>query len=294
MARSGALLAFLRLGRFHFLAAGALFFAFGAALAHAAGARLTVAEWVLGLSFVASTQLAVHYANDYHDLAADRANRTPTLLAGGSRVLVEGRIRPEVSLRTSWILFAVAAALLIAFTLQTGPVVVAVGVATLLLSWAYSAPPLRLVSRGIGELAAGTVVAGLVPALALAGAGTLDASTLARLVPGVLQTSAVVAVLSLPDVEGDAAAGKRTLAVRVGRDLAVRALQVLWLLSAVAAGILVLRGEPAWIAAAWGAALLLAAWAPRAVAERRWTALALAAAGVSGLQAALLGAAAVT
>ena len=46
-----------------------------------------------------AAQLMTHYANDYFDLEADRANRTPTRWSGGSRVLPAGVLPPRVALR---------------------------------------------------------------------------------------------------------------------------------------------------------------------------------------------------
>ena len=45
-----------------------------------------------------SFQLMTHYANDYFDLEADRANQTPTTWSGGSRVLPAGELSPRVAL----------------------------------------------------------------------------------------------------------------------------------------------------------------------------------------------------
>ena len=73
---------------------GFVLYGLGAALAVAGGAPLDRWRYVLGQLVVTATQLMTHYANDYFDLEADRANRTPTRWSGGSRVLPDGALPP--------------------------------------------------------------------------------------------------------------------------------------------------------------------------------------------------------
>jgi 1,4-dihydroxy-2-naphthoate octaprenyltransferase len=77
--------AFVKLGRPLFLGGGFVMYGLGAALAAFAGAHLDWTRYAWGQLAVTATQLMTHYANDYFDLAADRANRTPTRWSGGSR-----------------------------------------------------------------------------------------------------------------------------------------------------------------------------------------------------------------
>jgi 1,4-dihydroxy-2-naphthoate octaprenyltransferase len=60
-----------------------------------AGAHLNLAAAAWGQIAITATQWMVHYANDYFDLAADRANLTPTHWSGGSRTLTTGQLPPR-------------------------------------------------------------------------------------------------------------------------------------------------------------------------------------------------------
>jgi len=237
---------FLRLGRPLFLAGGFLLHGLGATIALYDGAALNLAALLWGQVAVTAIQWMVHYANDYFDLAADRANLTPTQWSGGSRVLLEGRVPPRLALAAALILAAVAllAALILAFRLQTGPLTLPLLLLALALAWSYSAPPLRLHSRGVGEL----VVALLVPGLTILVGYYLQAGRLARLpflaaAPLVLYQFVMLLAIELPDAAGDAAAGKATLVVRLGGAwaahlmLVVLALAYLLLLPVTAAGL---------------------------------------------------------
>jgi 1,4-dihydroxy-2-naphthoate octaprenyltransferase len=221
---SHRLLAFLRLGRFQFLAGGALLYGIGAAIA-AIGRPLSLAAYVWGQAAITATQLMTHYSNDYFDLAADRANATPTRWSGGSRVLVAGELAPPIALWTAIALgiLALAIDLVIARALAPGPLAALILLAALVLAWEYSAPPLRLHSRGLGAPTVALVVGGLTP---LAGyaiqRGAVSGSALLAVVPLVLAQLGMILVIDFPDAEGDRAAGKRTPVVLFGGAFAAR------------------------------------------------------------------------
>lgn len=88
----------LRMGRPLFLIGGLLLYGLGVAMALAAGAPLDLPALLWGQAAVTTIQLMTHYCNDYFDLAADVANRTPTRWSGGSRVLPEGWLAPRAAL----------------------------------------------------------------------------------------------------------------------------------------------------------------------------------------------------
>src|SRR6185312_13522547 len=96
--------AFVKLGRPQFLVGGFVLYGLGASLAAAGGAPLDGWRYGWGQLCVTATQLMTHYANDYFDLEADRANRTPTRWSGGSRVLPDGALRPGVALAAALVL----------------------------------------------------------------------------------------------------------------------------------------------------------------------------------------------
>ena len=157
--------ALVRLGRPVFLGGGCLLYALGAAVAAAHGHPSDPLLYLLGQAAVSTFQLMTHYANDYFDYEADRANTTPTRWSGGSRVLVRGELPREVALGVALLLAAVGLDVILALAGMEGvgslaPPALVVAV---VLSWEYSAPPLRLHSSGLGELAVALVVTALVP-----------------------------------------------------------------------------------------------------------------------------------
>jgi len=220
-----AIRAFIRLGRPKFLVGGFVFYGLGAALAAAAGAPFDVARFALGQLCVTAAQLMTHYANDFFDLEADRANRTPTRWSGGSRVLPAGELSPRVALRAAQVLslIVVGAAFGLAMRAPELWLLLPLALVMTTLAWGYSAPPLRLAARGLGEITTAVVVTLCVPVLGYyLQAGRLDARILAAcLLPCVLQFAMLLAI-ELPDAAGDAIAGKRTLVVRLGAATGAR------------------------------------------------------------------------
>jgi 1,4-dihydroxy-2-naphthoate polyprenyltransferase len=217
------LAAFIRLGRPHFLAGGFIAFALGAAVARFEGLTLSFAAYASSQVAITAFQLMVHYANDYYDRAGD-AFATPTLFSGGSGVLVGGHLPPRVALGTAIVCGAAGAALVAAFAFD-GALALAMTTALIgILAWAYSAPPFRLLARGLGELDTVVVVALLVPFAGYAAfAHAVGARAVLATLPGAFAMFAMMLCVEVPDAGADAASGKRNLVVRWGarRALAV-------------------------------------------------------------------------
>ncbi len=249
--RLAALAAFVRLGRPQFLVGGFVLYGLGAALAAAGGARFDGARYAWGQVVVTLTQLMTHYANDYFDLEADRANLTPTAWSGGSRVLPGGVLAPSVALRAALALLAAAVAAVLLLARRAGTAPAALAAAMIALAWQYSAPPGRFCARGLGEAATALVVTGLVPAFGF----LLQARALGRPVflaaalPCALQFAMLLAI-EFPDAAGDAAAGKRTLVVRMGALPAARLYAALTLAAFGALPLWAAAGLPARVALA--------------------------------------------
>jgi 1,4-dihydroxy-2-naphthoate octaprenyltransferase len=210
-----AVVAFIRLGRPLFLGGGFILYAVGAAVAAATGHAIGWSRYALGQGAVTAFQLMTHYANDYFDLEADRANQTPTKWSGGSRVLPGGELPERVALIAALVLAVIGGVLAV---LLGGRALVTLAV-IFVLAWSYSAPPLRLCARGVGELDTAVVVTVLVPFLGFSlQAPDLRGGELLALsiVPLALLQFAMLLAIEFPDAAGDGATGKRTLVVRFG------------------------------------------------------------------------------
>jgi 1,4-dihydroxy-2-naphthoate octaprenyltransferase len=265
--------ALLRLGRLLFLTGGFLMYGLGALIALVSGAPLDWAALLCGQVAVTAIQIMTHYSNEYYDLAADQVNPTPTRWAGGSRVLVAGRVAPPVALGIALVFCGIglAAGLVLTFVLRQGSLPIALILLSTVLALGYSAPPLRLHSRGLGELTVALIVTVLTPLLGFSlQAERLALPALLALAPLFPLQFAMMLALELPDAAGDQAVGKRTLVVQLGPAGAVRLHNLALSAAYLSLPLLIWCGLPSLVA---GAALLsapVALWQARRLARGAW------------------------
>jgi 1,4-dihydroxy-2-naphthoate octaprenyltransferase len=232
---------FLRTTRLPFLSATFVPVLLGIAIA----ARHGAFDWGLALLTVigaAFAHLGINVANDIFDTlsGADEANVNPTQFSGGSRVLIYDllTLRQLVALDTA--LFGAAILIGLALVWLTGSMLLlAIGAAGVLIGLAYTAPPLKLVYRGLGEIA---VALGFGPVMLLGAyvvqTGRLSWEAAVASVPVAILIALVLYVNEIPDRSGDAAVGKRTLPVRMPAD----AVTSLYLVAAMTAFAVIVVG----------------------------------------------------
>jgi len=220
----------LRLGRLHFVAAGLLLFVFGAFLASLQGASLVLRRLILGYLAFFPAHLSVSYSNDYFDADGDVLGR-PTLFTGGSGVLTANpQLRP-LARRLAIGLMACSVLLGLLFTLTYSYSLwfLAYLVAGNGMGWFYSAPPLRLSARGLGEVATTLTIGLAVPGMGyLVMQGRLDSGFWLLAPPLLLVGLAFILLVEIPDMEADRKGGKNTLVSREGRRFAFAAVGVLF------------------------------------------------------------------
>lgn len=207
----------LRTTRLPFLSATAVPVLLGIAVAASHGA---FTWWTALLTLIGGSvaHLAINVTNDVFDTlsGADEANTTPTMYSGGSRVAVYDLVTVRGLVAIAAGLFGAAVAIGLILVAVTGSMTLLwIGVAGIAIGIAYTAPPLKLVYRGLGELA---VAIGFGPVMLL-GAYVVQTGRIAwepvvlSLVPGIL-IALILFVNEIPDRRSDAEAGKRTLPVR--------------------------------------------------------------------------------
>jgi 1,4-dihydroxy-2-naphthoate octaprenyltransferase len=185
-------------------------------------------------------EVATVLINEVVDLPSDRNNRFFSPFTGGSRVLVEGLLSMR-ELRIG-IVAALAGALagsawLLNLTPASTSAVASVLGVMAILAIGYTAPPLKLCYRGLGELDVAlthSIVVILCGYVFLGGAWNAALPWLLSL-PLLLAIMPSITLSGIPDLEADAAAGKRTLAVRLGQRGALMVCLIFTLLAAGAA-----------------------------------------------------------
>lgn len=242
------MLKLLQISRPQFLISGFVLFIFGACWALLQDAPFSLARLLLGFLVIVPAYLSVSYSNDYFDVEVDKFGK-PTLFSGGSGVLVEN---PE--LREPARLVAIGltlCSLLLAVVFQTlysypwwflGLVLLGN-----LSTWSYSAPPLKLVYRGLGEFSTIATAGFLLPMMGyLVMMGSFDGDTLLFAAPLLLYATAFTLTAEIPDQEVDRLGGKHTWVARRGRGFGFALVGIATLLAT-----LFFAGFPFFVSHAW-------------------------------------------
>ena len=189
----------------------------GAALGIGAPFRLDTAVGCLAVALV--LQITANLSNDLSDFrrGADTPDRAGPLRVAAAGLVTERQL--EIAIVVT---IAIAAAIGLWLTTIGGPVLLGLGALAIVAALAYTGGPWPYGYRGLGEVFV-FVFFGLV---AVVGTAFLQAGQVAPLfvaaaVPVGALTTAILVVNNLRDIPTDAAAGKRTLAVILGRRATV-------------------------------------------------------------------------
>jgi 1,4-dihydroxy-2-naphthoate octaprenyltransferase len=166
-----------------------------------------------------AVHLGLNVANDVFDTiqGADDANPTPTKFSGGSRVIQNALVTVREMSMLAIGCYALAAVLgVVLLVLRGSPALVGIAALGFFISIAYTMSPLKLVYRGLGEIATaigfGPVM--LLGTYAVQSRGSVTAEAFLVSVPVALLVAMILYVNEIPDRTGDALAGKKTLPVR--------------------------------------------------------------------------------
>ncbi|HEY8501826.1 MAG TPA: 1,4-dihydroxy-2-naphthoate polyprenyltransferase [Solirubrobacterales bacterium] len=212
-------------------------------------------------------QIGTNLANDYSDAkrGADTADRL-----GPVRVTASGLITPQRVMTATWVAFAVAVACGVYLATVAGPVILVIGAFSIAAGVFYTGGPRPYGYAGFGEVFV-FLFFGLV---AVNGSyyvqlEQLDALPLGLSIAVGFLATAIIVVNNVRDLETDRRAGKNTLAVRIGREAAVRLYVTLIVGAFVTLPIALWAGESSMLPLIGLLAAPLAVKPARTLAERR-------------------------
>jgi 1,4-dihydroxy-2-naphthoate octaprenyltransferase len=160
-------------------------------------------------------QIGTNFANDLFDFqkGADTAARL-----GPARVTQSGLISVKEVARATLITFGLSVLAGIYLVTVGGWPILLVGIAAIVAGVCYTGGPWPLGYHGLGDVFV-FIFFGLVAVVGTyyVQAGTVSGRALAASIPVGLLCTAIIIVNNVRDIDTDRAAGKRTLAVRIGR-----------------------------------------------------------------------------
>ncbi|HEW78399.1 MAG TPA: 1,4-dihydroxy-2-naphthoate octaprenyltransferase [Phycisphaerales bacterium] len=197
----------------------------GTALAYSAANVFHPVLFILAVLGIVALHAGANIANDYFDHTSgnDWLNKNVTPFSGGSQLIQQGLLSPKSVLIAAWIALSIGGLTGIIILLLTKSFfILALGIAGLLGGYFYTASPVRLGYRGIGELIIGLLF-GVLPVY---GSYYLQTRTIdfVPLVPGIIVAMLIFLVIlvnEFPDAPADSAVNKKTLVVVLGDKPAV-------------------------------------------------------------------------
>ncbi len=217
----------------------------GLASAIHSGVRFQLSTAILTVLLALAVHAGVNVINDYFDaLSGTDALNTERLypFTGGSRFIQNGVLSTTQTayFGYSLLIFAMFGGLFLTSSVGAGLFVIgAVGV---MIGWAYSADPLRLNSRGLGELCVLAGFLGVVIGADFVQRQVFSFQPLIIGMPYALLVTNLLYINQFPDRKADAIAGKRHLVVMLPLKYAVLIYPLLavlagaWLLYFIAIG----------------------------------------------------------
>ncbi len=219
----------------------------GLATAYASGLALDPVTAVITIVFALVAHAGANVLNDYYDAVngTDAVNSERIFpFTGGSRFIQNGVLTMRETLVFGAGLMVVVFLVGLWLTFMSAPGLFWLGVTGLVIGWAYSAPPLRLNSRGVGEaciwsgFALIAIGADFVQRAGFSTFPVIAVTGYALLVTNILYIN------QFPDRKADESVGKRHWVVRLGADRGrwgypvIAAAAYLWVALAVAFGML--------------------------------------------------------
>jgi 1,4-dihydroxy-2-naphthoate polyprenyltransferase len=228
------LLKIIKLGKPQFTFGIFMYYLIGALFALLLNAQFVLSKFIWGYLILFMASMAIHYANDYFDFEVDHYG-TPTTFTGGSGILVENPELREISKRLA--IFFISLSIIIGafFTvIFSFPIYFFLFVLFgNFLVWFYSAPPIKLSYRGLGEIS-NTINGFVMPATGyFVLMGTIDLPFIIFSIPFLFLQFLFTIGVEIPDLEGDKLGGKITWVVSKGREFGFRLIGISGLLATV-------------------------------------------------------------
>ncbi len=175
--------------------------------------------------------IGANVVNDYFDYKSGTDNINVEYVrpfTGGSRMIQEGLMSPREVFIEAMVFFAIGGVIGLYLAFQDRILVIVLGIAGAFSGFFYTAPPVDLAKRGIGELFIGLNFGILMTLGAYyVQIGSLAWEPVLASIPISLLIATVLYINEFQDYTADKAAGKRHLVVRLGKRKAAKGHAVL-------------------------------------------------------------------
>ncbi len=218
----------------------------GSALGYSVGDSFHLGLFVLATLAIMALHAGANVTNDYFDSAsrADWVNEHPTPFSGGRQFIQKGILSARATLLAGLGYLATGAAIgLVIVALTRSVFILGIGLAGFLGAYFYTAGPIRLGYRGVGEIVIG-ILFGILPVYASYYLQTQTVDLL-PLLPALIVAILIFLVIFInefPDLPADAKVGKKTMVVFLGPAACVVIYRATLAATYVAAALMLMHG----------------------------------------------------
>jgi len=210
----------IKLMRLEFYSMPFIVYSLGALIFYKFNNFFLLKNYLVGYLIIFLIELATVLTNEYYDFKGDKLNKNPGRFTGGSRMLVENKIllrelkRPFIFAILS---FFILSLFLFKITFFSNQVLLLL-ILGLILGVSYTAPPLKLSYRGLGEIDVAlihgfyVIICGYVFQK-----GILDLHIIWVIsMPIFFSSLAGVCLAGIPDIKSDKLVSKKSIAILIG------------------------------------------------------------------------------
>ncbi len=210
----------IKLARLKFLIYSALAYSLGTLACLKVNLSFHFNAYFFGLISIWLVHLMTHFFNEYYDLEADKANKSYTTSTGGSRVLVDGHLKPSYCLFLAYFFLSITVCLAFFMPNKVSLIIFIIGI---VIGYSYTSPPFSLNYNKLGELSVATTLSFLVPLMGFSiQTGFISFEIIALLIPTFFFQFTRMLIMNLADYEGDLLVNKLTLTATLGSKKTIR------------------------------------------------------------------------
>ena len=206
--------------------------------------RDTQIDWTLFTAMLVASlliQAATNMFNEYYDFARGLDNEKSVGIGGA---IVRNGVKPKTVLGLAFLLYGISGIIGIYICMQTSWWLLVVGGVSMIIGYLYTGGPYPIAYTPFGEVFSGVFMGFLIVIIAFyIQTATITIDSILLAVPSTLLVAAIMMANNIRDIVGDAASGRKTLAILAGRPAAVNILLAFFVLSYVWIVVLVLFGS---------------------------------------------------
>jgi len=210
----------IKIIRFHIIVGGILAFLIGVLIAITQESAINLTKIALAYGVVFLGDLSTHFSNDFFDVEIDTHMKTKKHFAGRKILVTYPNLQKKAKTISQLLLItSILLALGIVIFLNAPIQLLIIAIIVDLLGWYYSAPPIRLSKRGLGEVTVAFATGFAIPSIAyLSVRNQLDSFFLWLTIPFVLYGFMLSLNLEAPDIESDKKYGKTNIASKINQQ----------------------------------------------------------------------------